>query len=508
MADIFTLELDGLPPDAKVVALHGAEAISQPYRFDVSVILPVDDGDFDLDAALEKLATLRVVDGHGATRARFVGEVHGAEFVHATARHLLFRVEIRPRLWRLANAFHSRVWVDKTFPEIVQIVLRESGVTDVQLNLTKRYAALPHVCQYQESDLAFVSRWMEREGVYFYFEHAEGGEVLHLTDDHASLTNAVDAPLRFFAADGDGDTSATESVRDFRRLHGMQSLAAKLFDYDYLKPSLDLSGESQVAGGTAGRVVAFGDNLRTPADARRLAQVRAEERGAHAARPVPAQRRHRQRRRQRGAVAGAGRRADPPAAHRPLRNAPARRAPGGAAGAGAGAARQRPLAPVRRQRGAGTPRPGRGGRRREPGDGRGAGVLCQADAAAARGAGRGPDAAFGDAAAAVRPAQGRGHGAERRGCDAAALGARAGVQLCPALQRARSLPGRGAGRGQGRADGARQLPLVLRAGAAGSGRRRGGGRAAVARRPGRRAAGTGAAQPRPPARQPAAAATR
>jgi len=280
MADIFTLELDGLPPDAKVVALHGAEAISQPYRFDVSIILPVDDGDFDPDAALESIATLRVMDGQGAARARFVGEVHGAEFVHATARHLLFRVEIRPRLWRLANTFHSRVWVDKTFPEVVQTVLRESGVTDVELNLTKRYATLPHVCQYQESDLAFVSRWMEREGVYFYFEHVEGGEVLHLTDDHNSLTDAVESPLRFFAADGDGDTSATESVRDFRRLHGMQSLAAKLFDYDYLKPTADLSGESQVAGGGFGRAAAFGDNLRTTADARRLAQVRAEERGA------------------------------------------------------------------------------------------------------------------------------------------------------------------------------------------------------------------------------------
>ena len=277
MADLFSLELDGLPHDAKVVAFRGAEAISQPYRFDVSVIVPNDIDGFDPDAALGTPATLRVLDAHHATRARFVGEVHGAEFVHASPRHLLYRVEIRPKLWRLATAYHSRVWVDKAFPDIVQEVLRAHGVTDIALSLSKRYATLPHVCQYQESDLAFVSRWMEREGVYFYFEHVEGGELLHITDDKDSLPETLDAPLRFFATDDEHDTSATESVRDFRRLQAMQAQAARLFDYDYLRPSAELSAESPIADGSFGRRVDFGDNLRTPADARRLAQVRAEE---------------------------------------------------------------------------------------------------------------------------------------------------------------------------------------------------------------------------------------
>jgi len=56
---------------------------------------------------------------------------------------------------------------------------------DFALQLAGTYAPREHVCQYGESDLAFISRWMEREGMYYVFEQAEDHERLIIMDSSA-----------------------------------------------------------------------------------------------------------------------------------------------------------------------------------------------------------------------------------------------------------------------------------------------------------------------------------
>ena len=69
-------------------------------------------------------------------------------------------------------------------PDIIKAVLEENGVTDYELRLGA-YEPEEHVCQYRESDLDFISRWMEREGIFYFFEHGDDGEKLVLCDSRA-----------------------------------------------------------------------------------------------------------------------------------------------------------------------------------------------------------------------------------------------------------------------------------------------------------------------------------
>src|SRR5262249_26338979 len=93
-----------------------------------------------------------------------------------------YRAELVPKLWLLSRRVQSRVFQRSTVPDILSGVFREWGL-DVRRSLTAgNYPQRDYCVQYQESDLAFVSRLMEDEGIWYYFEHAEKGHTLVLGD--------------------------------------------------------------------------------------------------------------------------------------------------------------------------------------------------------------------------------------------------------------------------------------------------------------------------------------
>ena len=64
--------------------------------------------------------------------------------------------------------------------------------------LTGTYAKREYCVQYRETDFDFVSRLMEEEGIYYYFEHEDGRHVLKLVDSysgHKALENTATHPL-------------------------------------------------------------------------------------------------------------------------------------------------------------------------------------------------------------------------------------------------------------------------------------------------------------------------
>ncbi len=275
--DIFSLSLPWAPPSAQVFTFDAFEALSQPYVVAVTMVLRAHEL-ADLEPALDVRASLAVHDGQGEARAHLAGVVTAASLVRALSNEAFYRVELRPALWKLSLTTRSRVWVDKTLPEIVQEVLREHGV-EHSLALRKRYPRMPHTCQYRESDLDFLSRWMEREGIYYFFEHRAEGELLHVVDDVSAHTKAPEQAVRYYAVSPD-DTSTPEAMHAFRSLHGAVAQRVKHHDYNDQTPTLDLAAEEDVPGGKRGAVTVFGGNHVTQAESRRRALLRAEEHGA------------------------------------------------------------------------------------------------------------------------------------------------------------------------------------------------------------------------------------
>lgn len=283
----FQLESSAIPSRAVVVAFQGAEAISSTYAIDVWFTLSQPAADLaasgslahfvDMrDAVYSKIALLVDTPEEGSAPFVLAGIVASIELVRATRETALYKARVVPQLWQLALTRHSRVFTKKSVVEILSEVLEESGVTDFELRLEGVYAEEAHVCQYRESNLAFLERWMEREGIYYFFEHDAAGEKLVITDARAPGVTRRATAVRYHPVSG-ADVSAKNAFDNFTCAHAARPASVKLTDYDYARPMLDVSGSAPVSPVGLGEVVDHGGRMFTSSEAQRLAKIRAEE---------------------------------------------------------------------------------------------------------------------------------------------------------------------------------------------------------------------------------------
>jgi type VI secretion system secreted protein VgrG len=272
---IFELRSSALPPDAMLVAFRGTERLSTPYRFEIFATAPA--AELDLGSAVGLRARLSV--HHGGVPYDVNGLIAAAELLHEADGRALVQISVVPRLWFLGLSRHSRVFTGLTAPEVIRAVLAEAGLSgpDVELRLSAPHPVESHVCQYKESDLDFVSRWMEREGMYYFFEQGDDAEKLVIVDHRSAHVELAETPVRYRPTEG-RDTSARACFDALAVRHRVLPSKVKLRDYDYDKPTLDVSGEAPVArSSTLAEVVEHGGRFFTPSEGARLARIRAEE---------------------------------------------------------------------------------------------------------------------------------------------------------------------------------------------------------------------------------------
>ncbi len=276
MQDVFTVECGAISGDTRVVGFRGSEGISRPYAFDL--FLQIDSAEFEIADALDAKATLTILRPEGQTPFVFQGILADLELLNEYGGRALVRGRLVPQLWQLGLSLHSRIFTDQSIPDIIKKVLDDAGVDSdaYTLKLTQSYKPHEHVCQYQESDLAFISRWMEREGMYYFFEHGDAREKLVIADAKSAHEALGSAPIRFHALAG-GDGSAGEHLHTFTCHQRSLPARVRLKDYDYGNPTLDVSGTARVSKTGVGEVSVYGARFFTPDDGKRLAKLRSEE---------------------------------------------------------------------------------------------------------------------------------------------------------------------------------------------------------------------------------------
>ena len=142
-----------------------------------------------------------------------------------------------------------------------------------ELRLTGDYPAREFVVQYQETDLAFVSRLAEHLGVSFFFDHGDDEARLVFCDAAAGF-GWIDGDVAAYRPRGEAlDVFALSAKRTL--VEGYHAVR----DYNYRTPLVDVTGEHTLDGGVfAGGRIEFGSHHKTPAEGAALARVRAEER--------------------------------------------------------------------------------------------------------------------------------------------------------------------------------------------------------------------------------------
>ena len=113
--------------------------------------------------------------------------------------------------------------------------------------------------------------------MYYYFEQGDDGEKLIITDNKSYAGPARPASPCGSSRFGRHDGSAGEALHTFTCKHHALPASVKLKDYDYAKPTLDVSGEAPVSKTGIGEISVYGERFFTPDDGKRLAKLRAEE---------------------------------------------------------------------------------------------------------------------------------------------------------------------------------------------------------------------------------------
>jgi type VI secretion system secreted protein VgrG len=276
--ELFRFTSSVLPADTfGVVDFHGVEGLSRLYEFTVNLV--AGKLDIDFQHVLDNPATFSILREQG-DEAPFHGYIRELDLLHAKGDLCFYRAVLVPKLWWLTLTHHNQVVLDQASPHFLKEVLEDGGLSanDFQFRLSHAYEKWEYVCQYRETHYNFFARWLEREGMYYFFEQDASHCKLIVTDTRISHTDLPQGKtLRYATPSGLEYSSTNEVVRSFSQRLRLTPGSVVLKDYNYRTPSLDLTGEAQVTSSGQGQVYIYGDHFRTPSEGQRLAELRAEE---------------------------------------------------------------------------------------------------------------------------------------------------------------------------------------------------------------------------------------
>jgi type VI secretion system secreted protein VgrG len=275
----FTFSWEGADASAgawkhlEIAQVRGVEELSTPFRVELIVLARDSALEVQPDEIVRSRATLRLATKteppyrvvHGiVTEAEELGVVDGGG--------MAYRLVLSPPLVRAQHRVKSRIFLEKTTRQIIDTVLegdpdlvRDDGVVPEPDNGdTTRYEAAreryawrlsdtsrvdqvatrPYCVQYCESDLAFLSRLLEAEGIAYHYEHGEGVCLLVLSDKDAGRPR-----LAPFAPLGPGITG--REVASMKLGARLRARKVSILDYNWRKPALDMGVQQAHAEGAA-----------------------------------------------------------------------------------------------------------------------------------------------------------------------------------------------------------------------------------------------------------------
>jgi type VI secretion system secreted protein VgrG len=219
--------------------VHGrvSESLSALYEATLDVATP--ELDANPDDLVGQPASLLLQRGD---LQRFVqGLVRRVDDLGTSARHRLARVYLVPGAWVLSQRVNSKIFQEKNAVEVVQAVWEAAGLPVDALDVsgvTRTPSPREYCVQYRETDLAFIQRLLEEEGISYAFEHDANRETMALFHElpvrpEVQTLAGTSAPV----AGPEDHTAAVETVRRFDWHRQLRPTGTTLRDYDFTRPS-------------------------------------------------------------------------------------------------------------------------------------------------------------------------------------------------------------------------------------------------------------------------------
>lgn len=221
--------------------LIGRDEISRCFAYTVGFVST----DTAVDP-LKMLGGLLSVEGESGDNKRwFSGLV--SEFRQRRVEDTLayYEAVVSPWLWFLGNTLDCRIFQNMSVIEIVEdIFSKYGGIAKFEKRLQKSYAPREYCVQYDESDLDFVQRLLEHEGIFYFFEHDDNEHTLILIDAMSKVKTAPGYDKIPFQHAGGEMRRDVEYITEWGPASSVRPATYAHTDYDFEKPGADLMAQS------------------------------------------------------------------------------------------------------------------------------------------------------------------------------------------------------------------------------------------------------------------------
>ncbi|WP_325088531.1 type VI secretion system Vgr family protein [Burkholderia contaminans] len=238
--------------DLVLVDFQCAEGLSQ--NFEIHVRLASQDPNIELKKMIGQSVTitLQLTDALASSEERYF---HGyvANFTHLDndGGFTVYSAVIVPWLWMLSRRRDIRVFQEENTEDILSKIFQEYGkIASFEFRLSKGTKNRSYCTQYRETDLEFVERLMQEDGLFFFFEHAKDGHKLIITDKSiAAKPIAGRSPVLQYTKDEALDNLAVVTSFQASRQLESNSVGLKTFDYKVPHARRFVSGGTEVNQG-------------------------------------------------------------------------------------------------------------------------------------------------------------------------------------------------------------------------------------------------------------------
>ena len=229
-------------------SFSGTESLSTLFSFELSLLSQ--DARLELKSLIGQPALLDIELATG--EARYIhGYISRFSLQKSDGGLACYSAILSPWLWMLSRRVDSRIFQEQSIEDILRTVFAHYGVLPrFEFRLEQPLKSHSYITQYRESDLDFVLRLLEREGLFFYFAHTKEEHCLIITDHSRNLEPLIQQPrIRYHSA---AVTETADSITRWSSQRVLQSgqMAIQTFDYRQPRnplpvsmPSLNVQGD-------------------------------------------------------------------------------------------------------------------------------------------------------------------------------------------------------------------------------------------------------------------------
>ena len=255
----------------------GTESLSRDFAYDATVVS--EDHAIDGQKIVGKQISMTYIDEDGRERnfSGFVSRFEYSDQVEEPTKLTSYNLTMVPWLWFLKHNMDCQIFQEMTAPDIIKQIFQELGFNDFRQELTESYPVREYCVQYRETDFDFVSRLMEEEGIFYYFEHTKDKHTLVMCDSPSGYFQLDEEDVRYTPI---GQTHERQ-LTGWRHVYEFRPGKVAQKDFNFKKPtdalSTDKKSRIKFEGSSKFEVYQYPGRYDESGKGDRLTKVRMEE---------------------------------------------------------------------------------------------------------------------------------------------------------------------------------------------------------------------------------------